>query len=537
MVRHVAEGVPIATPLGSPLQAVFPLSNSTVVYSLLDSSDGLFAVNSSSGQLFTACPCLDRESKDLYILRVMASVKEAGHPGEAITSALKVIVEDVLDETPVFSRAGYHTTVWRGTGSNSQILQFQTQDPDLGDYVTLSLTDPSTNFKLVGSTLYTARSLLEKATYQMNITARDTAGLTSTVPISIVVRDQTDALGTKVAQFNHTAYVQKGKVPSNPLADLVALGVNVSFAEHCHILSAEPGSVTLDENLKLWLQHPLGQNSSRIDNRVVCQDMSGQLLALVHIAVALGRSDMDQLEDSQRNEERPRRQSDDDIADVPFRVVAGDRYVESHFYYEEVTPLVVDLPEKQPAGSLKVFVDMGQGTPNYTETEGTVGEQLTTIRRGVVYVLQSGKSQVQIYKPHSPSLILTSPCVGLALNFSFTLDKFDLPFSIGYSEGRCHSVLTNTRELDAEQDPPLYELEISSFLIVEGRLTTQSVKLQIRVGDVNDNRPMFEHSTYNLSLNENFSGPFAGLVATDLDSSEYYSKVAYSLTSHQCYYL
>ena len=530
MVRHVAEGVPIATPLGSPLKAVFPLSNGTVMYSLLDSSDGLFAVNSSSGQLFTACPCLDRESKDLYILRVLASVKEVGHPGEVITSDLKIIVEDVHDETPIFNRVGYHTTVWMGTGSNSQILQFQTQDPDLGDYVTLSLTDPSTNFKLVGSTLYTARSLLEKGTYQMTITARDTAGLNSTVPVSIVVRDQTDVLRTKVAQFNHTAYVQRGKVPNNPLADLVALGVNVSFAEYCHILSAEPGSVTLDANLKLWLQHPLGLNLSRIDNRVVCQDISGQLLALVHITVALGRSDMDQLEVSQRNEERSRRQSDDDIADVPFRVVVGDRYVESHFYYEEVAPLVVDLPEKQPAGSLKVFVDMGQGTPNYTEKEGTVGQQLTTMRRGVVYALQSGESQVRVYQPHPPSLILTSPCMGLTRNFSFTLDKFDLPFSIGYSEGRCHSVLTNTRELDAEQDPPMYELEISSFLIVESQLTTQSVKLQIRVGDVNDNRPIFEHSTYNFSLNENFLGPFAGLIATDPDSSAYYSKVAYSLT-------
>ena len=528
MLRRVAEGVPIATPLGSPLQAVFPLSNGTVMYSLKDSSDGLFAINSSSGQLLTACPCLDRESRDSYVLHVQADVKGAGQPGEVIVSTLKVKIEDVRDEPPIFDKAGYHTTVWLGTGSKSQILQFQTQDPDLDDYVTLSLTDASSHFKVVGSTLFTARPLLKKGTYQMTITAHDKAGLTSTVPVSIVVRDQADALGTKVAQLNHTAYVEEEKVPNNPLVDLVALGVNVSFTEYCHVLSAQPGSVALDASLKLWLLQPLGQNASQIENRVVCQETSGQLLALVYITVTLDWTDMDLLEASQESEERPRRQSFDDIEDTPFRVVVGDHYVQSHFYYEQAAPLIVDLPEKQPAGSLQVFVDMGQGTPNYTEDE-LVGQQQGTTGRGVVYTVQSKDSQLRLYKPHPPSLILTSPCVGLTRNFSFTLDKFDLPFSIGYSEERCHSVLTNTRELDAEQDPPMYDLEISSFLIVEGRLTTQSVKLQIRVGDINDNKPVFEHSTYNFSLNENFLGPFASILATDLDSSEYYSTVTYSL--------
>lgn len=529
MLRHVSEGVPIATPLGSPLQAVFPLSHGIVVYSLDDSSDSLFAINSSSGQLLTACPCLDRETKDFYILRVQATVRGEGQPGKVIMSRLKVKVKDVRDEAPVFNKAGYHTTVWLGTSSKSQILQFQTQDPDLSDYVTLSLTDPSSNFKLVGSSLFTARPLLEKGSFQMKITAHDTAGLTSTVPVFVVVRDQTDTLGTKVARFKYTAHVQDGKVPNNPLADLVALGVNMSFTEYCHVLSAQPGSVTLDANLKLWLQKPLGQNASHFDNRVICQEMSGQLLALVDITVSLEKSNVDLSEASQGSEERQRRQSNGDIEDMPFRVVVGDRYVESHFYYEEVAPLVVDLPEKQTAGSLKVFIDMGQGTPNYTEEEGLAGQQEGATRRGVVYVLQSGDSQVQLYEPHPPSLILTSPCAGLTRNFSFTLDKFNLPFSISRSEERCHSVLSNTRALDAEQDPPMYDLEISSFLIAEGLLTTQSVKLQIRVGDINDNQPVFEQSMYNLSLKENFLGPFAGVLAFDLDSSEYYSKVAYSL--------
>ena len=529
LLRHVSEGVPVATPLGSPLQAVFPLSNGTVIYSLKDSANGLFAINPSGGQILTACSCLDRESKDSYVLRVQATARAVGQPEEVITSSLKVKIVDVHDEAPVFNQAGYHTTVWKGTSSNSQILQFQTWDPDLGDYVSLTLEDPHGMFKLLGTSLYTAVPLLEEDTYQMNITAHDMAGLTSTVSVSIIVRDQTNYLGTKVAQLTHTAYVEEGKVPAYPLADLVLLGVNVSFAEYCRILSDQPGSITLDTDLKLWLRKPLSQDASHIDSKVICQEISGQLLALVEVSVLLAGSDKDRSGASQESKGRQRRQGTADIEDTPFRVVVGERYVESQFYNEEVTPFVVDLPEQQPAGSLKVFVDLGQGAPKYTEEEGLVREKEGATGGGVVYALQGGDSPIYFYEPHPPSLILTSPCGGLTRNFSFTLDKFDLPFSISHAEGQCHSLVTNTRALDAEQDPPVYDLEVSSFLIVQGQLTTQSVKLQIRIGDINDNQPVFEQSTYNLSLNENFFGPFAGIRAIDLDSSEYYSKVAYSL--------
>lgn len=131
--RQRAPAAPLVTPGRAPGHAR-PLSpagvNRKVVYSLADSADGFFSVDSSSGIVVLERP-LDREQQSSYTLRVRATDQS---PGRALSSlaTVSITVLDVNDNPPVFERRDYLVSVPEDTSPGTQVLAVFATSKDIG---------------------------------------------------------------------------------------------------------------------------------------------------------------------------------------------------------------------------------------------------------------------------------------------------------------------------------------------------------------------------------------------------------------------
>ncbi|XP_075996428.1 protocadherin Fat 3-like, partial [Genypterus blacodes] len=105
--------------------------NRSVVYSLVDSADGFFSIDPTSGVVMLE-KTLDRETRDAYQVRVQAADR-AGQQG-ALTSQvdLTVVVLDVNDNAPVFQRSDYTVTVPEDVAMGTEVLRVLATSADIG---------------------------------------------------------------------------------------------------------------------------------------------------------------------------------------------------------------------------------------------------------------------------------------------------------------------------------------------------------------------------------------------------------------------
>ncbi|CAL8364079.1 unnamed protein product [Lota lota] len=105
--------------------------NRTVVYSLVDSANGVFSIEPVSGVLVLERP-LDRETQDSYQLRVQAT-DQAGQQGALASQVdLTVLVLDVNDNAPVFQRRDYTVTVPEDVAVGTEVLRVFATSVDIG---------------------------------------------------------------------------------------------------------------------------------------------------------------------------------------------------------------------------------------------------------------------------------------------------------------------------------------------------------------------------------------------------------------------
>ena len=104
--------------------------NRKVVYSLADSANGFFSVDSLSGIVVLERP-LDREQQSSYTLRVQATDQS---PGRALSSlaTISITVLDVNDNPPVFERRDYLVSVPEDTSPGTQVLAVFATSKDIG---------------------------------------------------------------------------------------------------------------------------------------------------------------------------------------------------------------------------------------------------------------------------------------------------------------------------------------------------------------------------------------------------------------------
>ncbi|TKC48871.1 hypothetical protein EI555_004782, partial [Monodon monoceros] len=105
-------------------------TNRKVVYSLADSADGFFSIDSSSGIIILEQP-LDREQQSSYSISVQATDQS---PGQALSSlaTVTITVLDINDNPPVFERRDYLVTVPEDTSPGTQVLVVFATSKDIG---------------------------------------------------------------------------------------------------------------------------------------------------------------------------------------------------------------------------------------------------------------------------------------------------------------------------------------------------------------------------------------------------------------------
>uniref|UniRef100_A0A8C2GJV4 Cadherin-related 23 n=1 Tax=Cyprinus carpio TaxID=7962 RepID=A0A8C2GJV4_CYPCA len=153
--------------------------NGRVLYRILSGNNGQFTMDSLSGLISRGTVAMDRETRSSHVLEVEAYNSDQG----SMRSSVRVIVyvEDVNDESPVFTQSQYNRLGLRETaGIGTSVVVVRATDPDTGDggavaYALVSGSDRK--FEVDVSTgLVTTVDFLDyetKTSYLMNISATD----------------------------------------------------------------------------------------------------------------------------------------------------------------------------------------------------------------------------------------------------------------------------------------------------------------------------------------------------------------------------
>ncbi|XP_069832321.1 protocadherin-23 [Dendropsophus ebraccatus] len=141
--------------------------NGEVTYSVIDDTQGVFMINNTTGDIVTA-KALDRELKHQYVFRVAARDRSLYGP---LSSTIKVLVhiEDINDNSPVFSEDHVKALISPQYSVNTTIATVHASDPDHG---------------LNGTVLY---SLVE--THPLFFITQDTGEIKLQKPISHTFRN------------------------------------------------------------------------------------------------------------------------------------------------------------------------------------------------------------------------------------------------------------------------------------------------------------------------------------------------------------
>ena len=103
-------------------------TNARLTYHLLPSNDSRkFIINPMDGNVSLSSP-LDYESQQFFTLIV--EVSDEGVPPLFATATLNVTVIDENDNTPIFEKARYNTTILESTSVGTNLLQVQAADTD-----------------------------------------------------------------------------------------------------------------------------------------------------------------------------------------------------------------------------------------------------------------------------------------------------------------------------------------------------------------------------------------------------------------------
>uniref|UniRef100_A0ACB8E7L0 Uncharacterized protein n=1 Tax=Sphaerodactylus townsendi TaxID=933632 RepID=A0ACB8E7L0_9SAUR len=103
--------------------------NGQITYYLLSNEDHVFAIDRSSG-LLTTTFALDRENQEYYNLTIVAV--DDGTPALSATQILTVIVLDINDESPVFTKSLYQASIYENKDPREVVIKIEATDKDSG---------------------------------------------------------------------------------------------------------------------------------------------------------------------------------------------------------------------------------------------------------------------------------------------------------------------------------------------------------------------------------------------------------------------
>ncbi|CAH1174192.1 unnamed protein product [Phaedon cochleariae] len=176
-----------------------PPFNNLVRYFIKEGDTDVFRINASTGDV-SLSRALDREVQDEYVLSLVAM--DTGSPPLTGTGTVRIVVQDVNDNSPEFKRQAYHATISENAPVGTWVLTPVANDRDVGlnGKIRYSLLgDKVERFRVDQSTgvIATTQSLdrEETSAYFFTLMAQDcsaTEPRATAVNLTITVADEND---------------------------------------------------------------------------------------------------------------------------------------------------------------------------------------------------------------------------------------------------------------------------------------------------------------------------------------------------------
>ncbi|XP_026315594.1 cadherin-related tumor suppressor isoform X2 [Hyposmocoma kahamanoa] len=264
-----------------------PPFNNQVRYFIKEGDADLFKINASSGQI-SLLRTLDREAQDEYTLALVAM--DTGSPPLTGSGTVKIVVQDVNDNSPEYERQSYKANVKENLPPGTIILYPKATDKDIGNNAKIRyslLGDKSERFQIdSASGVISTNATLDREEwniYYLIIMAQDSSTTdprTATANLTIVVEDENDNT-PNFAQPVYEAYISERTVIGDFVFGARAkdsdIGLNSKIiydlkGEHQELFSInrETGVIKAKENLIKYKQ-----NGSSSFNLIIVATDSG----------------------------------------------------------------------------------------------------------------------------------------------------------------------------------------------------------------------------------------------------------------------
>ncbi|XP_037124749.1 protocadherin-16-like isoform X1 [Syngnathus acus] len=513
-----------------------------------------FVINPSTGVITTTAE-LDKELRDHYVLTVYA--RDGGMPPNFAKATVRVEVEDVNDNAPVFARPWYGLEVPENQDP-VELCILRASDPDSGasgelEY-RITAGDPDGDFHLHASTgtLSTRRGLDRetKAEYTLEVTATDRGAppLSTAVTVEVRVLDVNDN-SPVFGRSTYTTDVSEDAAEGSQVLAVTATDADDDVnGKVLYFLSHEAhGAFTVDERTgRITTAAPLDREKrASYSFRVFATDLSPASPRNSSAQVTITITDV--------NDNTPILIQDPLVVEVSSRrsqrVLATMKAEDKDFgangsvFYRFATPvkgfrinsLTGEIQATEPLETLSqaqrtlIVEAMDQGTPAQS-AQGVV----------VIYVKEVEYSGIRFSRNARDVSIQENAAQGTAvvqaqaqypdgnrngIGYSIFSGNRRQAFRINSATGEIW--VQSSKGLDFE-DTPRLRLVVKA----ESVSSTSFIGINLLLQDVNDNLPRFQLQNYVAYIREarGYETPIIQVVAEDTDQGQN-GQVTYSIQS------
>ncbi|XP_032878328.1 protocadherin Fat 3 isoform X3 [Amblyraja radiata] len=510
--------------------------NSLLVYQIVESTaKTYFSVDSSTGAIRTIAN-LDHETIPIFHFQVQ--VRDSGSPQLMAESPADVTIHvtDINDSPPMFSQEVYETVLLLPTYIGVEVLTVSATDPDFEviSELTYTLTDGNSancfSIDLRSGIITVRNQTLTGEVYQLTVRVSD-GKFSSTAMVKIKVKVALDS-GLQFTQSFYSASILENNTEAMKVAVVNAVGNRLNEPLKYRILN--PGdkfTIKSTSGIVQTLPVSFDREEQEMYELVVEASREHDPWCVARVVIRV------QVEDI--NDNPPV------FVGLPYyAAVQVDAEPEARIYH--VTAVDCD---KGKNGEVTYFLEEGHGHFEIDQYTGIVTlkepfeSDVSSVEYNVIVIATDGGSpslstHVQLpitvinkampvfakpfyvktvnedIQPHTPILSInaTSP-EGQSLIYTITdgnpLNQFNINFYTG--------VIGVIHPLDYETKSS-YKMTVKATDSLTG--AQAEVTVDISVGDVNDNPPIFEQSVYEATLSESsmVGTPVLQVIATDADS-------------------
>ncbi|EMP24920.1 Protocadherin-23 [Chelonia mydas] len=526
-------------------------NNGTLRYQIIGGNIGeYFTLNDTSGELL-ATRSLDREDASNFTLII--ACHDLGSPPRSSTTQLQITVLDENDNSPVFAKKNYQTSVTEDLKEGSVVLELFASDEDggLNGEVMYSLIDDTLGAFTVNSTtgaIVTTKALDRetKSQYAFRAVASDCSiqgPRSTTVNIMVHIDDANDN-SPVFLQNPFKVYVPPETSVNQTIATVRAADMDLGPNGAVVFNFGVPGTMfRIDINTgEIYLQEPLPSDGFSSHLLVLASDQ-GVPARTATALLAISTREQEEVmsfshsfyavtvpENSEAGTSLLTVEAYDDNLlgkGIKYRLFSDNEDIFSiHPITDKLTLLNVfcSFHSMHP---MKLVVQVAdRGTPSLSATS-IVTIQVVDVNDNTPTIQPLGKVGVSENAP--PGFVVTQVSandvdLSPALLYSFTEDgNPGMKFAINQHTG----VITLVKPLDFEETAQ-YELWIS----VSDSVHQTEAELTIQVLDVNDNPPVFTQYSYQVTVPELAPVGTSVLTVSAIDrDSEHNGIISYKILS------